>query len=59
LGRRHDHLEAQRGNRQCHPLAIAAANLGKQFVGIEIEPKFFDLACKRIENAQRQEKLFA
>lgn len=37
----------------------AAVALGRKFVGIEIEPQFFDLACERIENAQRQERLFA
>jgi DNA modification methylase len=29
-------------------------NLGRKFIGIEIEPKYFDIACERIENAQRQ-----
>jgi DNA modification methylase len=33
--------------------------LGRPFVGIEIEEKYFDLACERIDNAQRQERLFA
>lgn len=28
---------------------IAALRLGRTFVGIEIEPKFFDIACRRIE----------
>lgn len=37
---------------------VACANLGRKFIGIEIEPKYFDIACKRIEEAQRQEKLF-
>jgi site-specific DNA-methyltransferase (adenine-specific) len=32
----------------------AAATLGRKFIGIEIEPEYFDLACKRIENAGRQ-----
>ena len=31
----------------------------RSFIGIEIEPKYFDIACERIENAQRQERLFA
>ena len=31
----------------------------KEVIGIEIEPKYFDIACERIENAQRQERLFA
>ena len=38
---------------------VACANLGRKFIGIEIEPKYFDMACERIENAQRQERLFA
>ena len=38
---------------------VACANLGRKFIGIEIEPKYFDIACERIENAQRQERLFA
>jgi DNA modification methylase len=32
-------------------------NLGRKFIGIEIEPKYFDIACERIENAQRQSSL--
>ena len=36
----------------------ACANMGKTFIGIEKEQKYFDIACKRIENAYRQEKLF-
>lgn len=38
---------------------VAAMNLGRKFIGIEIEPKYFDIACERIENAQRQGKLIA
>ncbi len=38
---------------------VACANLGRSFIGIEKEPKYFDVACERIENAQRQERLFA
>ena len=30
-----------------------------KFIGIEIEPKYFDIACERIENAQRQGRMFA
>jgi hypothetical protein len=37
----------------------AAVALGRDFIGIEIEPKYFDIACERIENAQRQQRLFA
>lgn len=38
---------------------VACMNLGRKFIGIEIEPKYFDIACERITNAQRQERLFA
>lgn len=38
---------------------VACMNLGRKFVGIEIEPKYFDIACERIDQAQRQQRLFA
>ena len=38
---------------------VACMNLGRKFIGIEIEPKYFDIACERIENAQRQIRMFA
>jgi DNA modification methylase len=38
---------------------VACANLGRQFIGIEIEPKYFDIACERIEAAYAQQRLFA
>ena len=38
---------------------VACMNLGRKFIGIEIEPKYFDIACRRIEDAQRQGGLFA
>lgn len=38
---------------------VACANLGRSFIGIEIEKKYFDIACERIENAQRQGRMFA
>jgi DNA modification methylase len=37
---------------------IAAIKLGRQFIGIEIEPRYFDIACRRIEEAIRQPDLF-
>jgi DNA modification methylase len=37
---------------------VACANLGRKFIGVELEPKYFDIACKRIDQAQRQGKLF-
>ena len=32
----------------------AAARLGRPFIGVELDPAFFDAACRRIEQAQRQ-----
>lgn len=37
---------------------VAAIQLGRKFIGIEREPKYFDIACKRIEQAYKQGKLF-
>jgi site-specific DNA-methyltransferase (adenine-specific) len=30
---------------------VASVKLGRNFIGIEIEPKYFDIACKRIQAA--------
>ncbi len=38
---------------------VACANLGRAFIGCEIEPRYFDIACRRIEDAQRQGRLIA
>lgn len=38
---------------------VACMNLGRKFIGIEIEPKYFDIACERIDQAQRQARMFA
>lgn len=37
---------------------VACAQLGRKFIGIEIEPRYFDAACKRIEAAYAQGRLF-
>lgn len=37
---------------------VACQKLGRTFIGIEIEPKYFDIACRRIEEAMRQPDLF-
>ena len=37
---------------------VAAIQLGRAFIGIEREPKYFDIACKRIEQAVAQGQLF-
>ena len=36
---------------------VACAIQGREFVGVEVDRKYFDIACERIENAQRQSKL--
>ena len=38
---------------------VSCANLARSFIGIEIEPAYFDIACRRIEDAQRQQRMFA
>lgn len=38
---------------------VACAELGKKFTGIELHEPYFDIACERITNAYRQERLFA
>ena len=37
---------------------VAAIQLGRKFIGIERERKYFDIACERISNTQRQQPLF-
>jgi site-specific DNA-methyltransferase (adenine-specific)/modification methylase len=37
---------------------VAAIQLGRSFIGIERETKYFDIACKRIEQAVAQGQLF-
>ena len=37
---------------------VACAKMGRKFIGIEIEPKYFDIACKRIEQAYKQPDMF-
>ena len=38
---------------------VACVNLDRQFIGIEMDPGYFDIACKRIDDATRQPRLFA
>ncbi len=38
---------------------VACANLSRKFIGIEIERKYFDIACERIDAAYAQGRLFA
>ena len=37
---------------------VAAIQMGRKFIGIEREPKYFDIACKRIEQAVSTPQLF-
>lgn len=36
---------------------VAALRLGRKFVGVELDRRYFDVACERIENEQRQCRL--
>jgi DNA modification methylase len=38
---------------------VACAHLGRPFIGVELVPAYFDIACRRIEDAQRQGRLIA
>lgn len=38
---------------------VAAVSQGRRFIGIEKDPERFDIACRRIEDAQRQLRMFA
>lgn len=37
----------------------ACALLDRPFIGVEMDPRWFDIACRRIEEAYRQPRLFA
>lgn len=56
---------AERSDVVCDPFmgsgttGVACATLNQPFVGIEVKREFFDLACERIDQAQRQARLFA
>ena len=32
--------------------------MGRKFIGIEIDPKYFEIACSRIEQASKQVDMF-
>jgi len=38
---------------------VAALQMGYRFIGIEIDPVFFDISCKRILNCQKKKDLFS
>lgn len=37
---------------------VASVQLGRSFIGVEREPKYFDIACRRIEEAYKQPDFF-
>jgi DNA modification methylase len=37
---------------------VACVNLGRKFIGIELDPDYFEIACKRISEAYKQPRLF-
>ncbi len=37
---------------------VACVKTGMKFIGIEVEPKYFDIACRRVEQAYAQPDLF-
>jgi site-specific DNA-methyltransferase (adenine-specific) len=39
-------------------MAVAALSQGRSFIGCEIEERYFDLTCRRIENSLRQGRMF-
>lgn len=67
VGLMQDLIECSGGNLQtvCDPFmgsgstGVACVNLGRRFVGIEREPRYFDIARKRIDAEQRQGRLIA
>lgn len=38
---------------------VACVNAGRSFIGIEIEPSHFEIACERVKGAYDQQRLFA
>jgi site-specific DNA-methyltransferase (adenine-specific) len=53
----------RQGSAICDPFmgsgttGVAALQMGRKFVGIELDAHMFDIACRRIEDAQRQQTL--
>jgi len=52
------------GDIACDPFmgsgttGVACVKTGRKFIGIEIEPKYFDIACRRISDALKQPDMF-
>lgn len=55
---------SRQGGTVCDPFmgsgttGVACVNLGRRFVGIEVDPGYFDIACERIAYAHAQGRLF-
>lgn len=58
-------VASEPGHLICDPFTgsgstgVACVRTGRRFIGIEREPSYFDIACRRIEEAYRQPRLFA
>lgn len=56
----HSHV----GDIVCDPFmgsgttGVAAVRLGRKFIGIECEPKYFEIACRRISDALSRPDMF-
>jgi len=37
---------------------VACAKMGRKFIGIELDPDYFDIACERITKAYQQPDMF-
>jgi site-specific DNA-methyltransferase (adenine-specific) len=59
-----DRLHKPDGGAVCDPFlgsgtsGVAAVNLGRKFIGIEKDPGYFDIACKRVSAALNQQDFF-
>lgn len=58
-------LFSAEGELVCDPFmgsgttGVACVGLGRRFVGVEVNPQYFELACERIEAEQAKGRLFA
>ena len=57
-------LFSNHGGSVCDPFmgsgttGVAAIKLGRKFIGIEREPKYFDIACRRVSETLKQPDMF-
>lgn len=57
-------LFSNRGNLVCDPFmgsgttGVAAVKLDRRFIGIEADPRYFDIACRRVTAALREPDMF-